>query len=164
MSELVNAFCVFQKAGGTKRGSYYYTVIGAFQDEHKIITHLAFEVKFDPTKDDLKFESLELDYNNAQRTSTGYKFIVNPLSDLQQKQVNRAIIGWLSNPSNKLKPCKDKVTGEEKPNFHYKSLGMGKFFINPYGEAMDKLAWEIFCQNIGSEKVRCIMKQKQMMP
>lgn len=161
MSELINAFCIFKCAGGTNRGSFYYLVIGAFQDENKNVTHVAYETKFDPTKDELKFENLQLDYSNAKRTATGYRFHTNPLSAEQQKQVNRAIIGWLRKPTA-LENCKNPATGEAKKNFHYKALGMGKFFILPYGEPMDKLAWEIFCENIGTDKVRLILNQKKM--
>lgn len=159
--ELINAFCVFQRAGGTKRGSYYYLVIGAYK-EGENITHLAYEAKFDPTNANLKFENLKLNFDSARRTTTGFNFLSNPLSDEQQRMVNRAIILWLRQPSEH-PHCKDKETGADKANFHYKALGMGKFFITPYGKQMDKMEWDIFCLNIGSDKVRCIMRQKQMM-
>jgi hypothetical protein len=160
--ELINAYCVFQRASGTKRGSFYYVVIGAFQTETSV-TYLAYEATFNPTKAELKFENLKLNFNNAKITKYGHHCIfVNPFSEEQQKTVNRAIIGWLRKPSE-LEPCIDKETGVAKSNFHYKSLGMGKFFILPYGNPMDRMEWEIFCLNIGSEKVRCIMQQKQIM-
>lgn len=161
MSELINAFCVFLHAGGLTRGSYYYIVIGAYQDENKQITHIAYKIKFDPTNGKLKFQNLSLDYESATRTETSYKFTKNPLKGDLQKLVNRSIVSWLRKPSE-LEHCKDKLTGENKKNLHYTALGMGKFFIKQHGSPMDRFEWEAFCEDFGSDNVRCILHNKKL--
>ena len=128
MTKLIRAKCAYVTGKGSTKGGFHFSMVAEYHENDSAPTYKKYNIIFYPTRDDLKAENLNIDFEKlVKNRKESFIFSKNPYSTEQMKAILPNIRRIAAN-FEELEQCVNRKTGIKKETRHLKDDESGQYF------------------------------------